>query len=388
MVKIRQWVADPYDPSEPVAFFDSLSEADMTALGITNTSGYDAQFTSGFDSNFDGDFDDPGDYYPWAAGALSYWGEPAGYTGGSGYTVMTSDHNVQKASTPFIGSIAMFEPEQGGTHYFDAGAGQYLPALAGQGTHSPGYYHAQADLSIITLDDGTVTVYNSLGTPLAIAGLTSSATIYDARQASGGTGNVPVTQIDLSKLAGQYPTNGLIYAAHYGAGSGTSAKGIQLINGAELDTGLTIVSENSVYVTGDYNTSNKKGAAVIADAVNLLSNDWDGSKTSGSALPKASPTTYNLAIVTGNVPTTQGQYSGGLENLPRLHEDWDDVPLRLIGSLVNTWESQYATGLYAWGGNFYMPPDRHFYYDKDYNNVANLPPFTPMAVKAMNVAVW
>ena len=390
VVQIRQWVADPFDPAEPFVLFDSPSQLDLTNAGVPSVSGYDSDFAAGWDGNGDGDFDDVGDWYPWATGALNYWSEPSGYAGGSGYTVMTGDHNVPLASTPFIGSISMYEPDKGGTHFFDASSGMYLPAAAGKGTHSKGYYHSQADLSIITAADGSIAIFDASGVDITstLPSFTQAATLYDARQAGGGTGDVAVTQIDLAALSGFYPTNGLIYTANYGAGTGTNVKGFQLLNGADLDAPLTVVSENSIYVTGDYNVANKKGAAVIADAVNLLSNSWDGSKAAGSALPVATPTTYNVAIVTGNVPTQNGQYSGGLENLPRLHEDWDDVKLKLVGSLVNTWESKYATAEYHWNAPYYLPPDRHYYYDKAFNNVANLPPFTPMAVSAEDVAVW
>lgn len=64
------------------------------------------------------------------------------------------------------------------------------------------------------------------------------------------------------------------------------------------------------------------------------------------------------------------------------------MDLYLTGSLVNTWESQYATAPWQWGGEFFMPPDRYFLYDLAFNNVADLPPFTPVVVTAENVAVW
>ena len=149
-----------------------------------------------------------------------------------------------------------------------------------------------------------------------------------------------------------------------------------------------MVTENSIYVQGDYNTNNKVGAAVIADAVNLLSNSWDGSKGASSSLPGASETSFNLAIITGNTETVGSKYNGGLENLPRFHESWSGVKCNITGSFVNTWESQYANAPWRYGGNVYKAPGRAWSYDTDFNTVANLPPFTPMAVTAENVAVW
>jgi len=214
--------------------------------------------------------------------------------------------------------------------------------------------------------------------------------LYDARQANGLSTKIRVAKLDIGALNGSagWPTNGLIYAAHYGSSTGFRAKGLQLFNGAELAAPLTVVSENSIYVQGDFNTINKQGAAVIGDAVNLLSNDWDNSKQKGNGLPVAGETTYNVAIITGNQITQGSTYNGGLENLPRFHEKWSGVKCNITGSFVNTWESQYATGAWKYGSDRYTAPIRNWAYDTAFNNVANLPPFTPLAVTAVDVAVW
>jgi hypothetical protein len=393
-VNVRKWVLNPFDPTLTPVYFPMKSWDQMDQLGITTSSGYDSAFDKGFDANGDGDYNDPNDWYGWGPGALAYWSQPAGYTGGTGYTVMSGVHGLTKAAVPHIGSIKMYEPTPGGAFYYDAAMQKYLPALAGQGTHDMGYYHAQADLSIITYADGTTRAYDHLGNELPATILTaiSSKSMYDCRQAGGGAGNVALTEIDLSVLSalGMWPANGLLYAASYGAGTGTNAKGIRLVNGSDLPDKLTVVSEDPVYIKGDFNTVQKKGAAVIADAVNLLSGAWnDANKSPTSALPTAIPTTYNLAIITGNNTTVAGgQYNGGLENLPRFHEKWTGVNCKITGSFVNTWNSQYATGDWVIAGNYYQPPNRLWTYDPQFNQVANLPPFTPMAVTANDVAAW
>jgi hypothetical protein len=213
--------------------------------------------------------------------------------------------------------------------------------------------------------------------------------MYDARQANGSSTKIKLLNINMGLLAatGKFPSNGLLYAANNGEGSGLNAAGVRLTNGSTLPSKLTVVSEDPVYIKGDYNTVAKKGAAVIGDAVNLLSNAWDGSKTKGS-LPAASATTYNVAMVAGNLNTTVGGYNGGLENLPRFHEDWSGKTCSIAGSFVNTWYSAFATGAWNIGGDFYNPPARLWTYDTAYNSVANLPPFTPMAVAAHDVVSW
>jgi hypothetical protein len=389
-VTIRRWVQDPFDPLEPKVYLNSKSEYQLTNAGIPSTSGYDSDFTSGWDANADGDFDDPGDLYPWGPGALKYWGSLGGYPV-SGNTVMTSAHGVSTVSTPYIGSIKMYESDPNGTHYWEPAAEEYLPAAPGLGTHSKGYYHDKAGLTILTQANGTVQILDEDGVDItsSLPGVVSFGNLYDARQAGSMTKRNLVTKIDLAvlKAKGAYPSNGLIYAGTYGSGQGVKARGVQLFNGAELAAPLTVVTENPLYIQGDFNTVKKTSAAVIGDAVNLLSNGWNNSKSKG-VLPKAKATTYNVALITGNMETKGGNYNGGLENLPRLHENWSGIKLTLKGSFVNTWENVYATGRWQLGGYFYTPPVRDFSYDTMFNNAANLPPFTPMTVVTADVAVW
>ncbi len=392
-VRVRRWVVNPFDSNEPTQYVSMNSHSQMNNLGVTNESGYDASFTVGWDADGNGSYADAGDWYNWSAGAPIYWSQPSGYGGGTGSSVLSGSHGVGEAAVPHIGSIRMYDEDPNGAYYLDPATQTYELAAAGAGTHSRGYYHENAGLTIITQANGSITAYDSAGADVTagIAAALSTDTLYDARQVASGAGEVPITQIDLTALAATayWPDNGLIYTAHYGSGTGANARGVQLVNGAELASSLTVVSENSVYIKGNYNTVNKKGSAVIADAVNLLSNSWDNSKSQGSALPTASATTYNVAIITGNTNTTpNGRYNGGLENLPRFHENWTGVPCRITGSFVNTWNSIYADNDWAIGGNYYKAPNRVWSYDTAFNSVANLPPFTPMAVTAVDVCSW
>src|SRR4030095_12509329 len=94
--------------------------------------------------------------------------------------------------------------------------------------------------------------------------------------------------------------------------------------------GLTIASDNAVYIQGDYNTGrtvtasppsnalgsandptrptvagyNKQSSAVIADAVMILSNNWnDANSNLAVSARQATNTTINTAIVSGIVPS-------------------------------------------------------------------------------------
>jgi len=92
--------------------------------------------------------------------------------------------------------------------------------------------------------------------------------------------------------------------------------------------------------------------------------------------------------VTGNTPTASGSYNGGLENLPRFHEKWTGKSCTINGSFICPWESQFADSPWVYGGNYYKAPVRSWSYDQMFNDVSNLPPFTPMVVRATDVVSW
>lgn len=214
-------------------------------------------------------------------------------------------------------------------------------------------------------------------------GALSTSAISDARESK--TAQVPVTVIDMGKLveSGYYPSNGVLYAYRQNNPLPPGPdqppvppavpEGVLIKNGKELGNGgVTIASNGPVYVQGDFNAPTdprrKQAAAVIADAVNLLSNAWNNSKpVNGSSVPTASDTTYNMAIVTGVVPTPDGggPYSGGWENLPRFHENWSGKRCTIRGSFINLWRSYIADGLWGQSG-VYSPPNRDWNFDTDF----------------------
>ncbi len=265
-------------------------------------------------------------------------------------TVQSGVHGVTDLAVPEIGTIKAYDSDG-----------------------NPGFYHENADLVII---DG---VPYSGGAPIVLPpGTLIEESMYDAREGVYVTN----TKVDIGLLnsSGYFPANGLLYAYRSDASS-TQPNGIQLTNGAELAGSLTVVTENPIYIQGDYNTVNKKSAAVISDAVNLLSNAWDNSKAPGS-LTNAVDTQYNLAMVTGDVPTDDDgvNYSGGFENLPRFHEYWRNRSATIRGSFIKIFESEYAKGLFYHGGDVYTAPIRDWQYDPDI-----IPPFSPQVVSLRKV---
>jgi hypothetical protein len=99
----------------------------------------------------------------------------------------------------------------------------------------------------------------------------------------------------------------------------------------------------------------------------MLSNHWtDGASTKPltDGARAATNTTVNAAIVAGDVPsgTSNGNYSGGAENLVRFLENWTAKNFTYYGSLIELYHSRLATG--TWGkANVYNPANQYYYYD-------------------------
>ena len=73
-----------------------------------------------------------------------------------------------------------------------------------------------------------------------------------------------------------------------------------------------------------------------------------------------------------------GSYNGGLENYPRLHEDWGGVTLTYRGSFVSLASPIRVDG--PKGAQSYGAPIRDWGFETRFSNFAELPPFTPRFV--------
>ena len=179
-------------------------------------------------------------------------------------------------------------------------------------------------------------------------------------------------------------------------------------------TGVTVVTDQAMYVLGDFNRGVAAGgparqpASLIGDSINVLSQRyWQGAATCNTqfcrdgqsvlqvtnAARAAQTTTINAAFL-GGVDTTPlnggtGSYNGGLENYPRFHEDWSGGPaLTYQGSLVSLGTPLHVNGPWCGTGigcNIYNPPTRNWNFDPAFNNAANLPPLTPRFVYVQQV---
>ena len=214
--------------------------------------------------------------------------------------------------------------------------------------------------------------------------------------------DVVVTEIDISKLNGTncstnyFPANGLIYATRTTAvpASGktsVTSHGVRIVNGAQAtptgsSAGLTVVTNDPLYIKGNFNTTNKRSVALISDAFNILSGSWNDSNSSQSISNRvASDTTVNAGLVTGIVPTNGSNYSGGVENYPRFLENWSGKNANISGAFINLWDSQIGTGRWPGTGSVYNPPTRNWTYDGSLDSTP--PPFTPVGVE-MSTKTW
>ncbi len=243
------------------------------------------------------------------------------------------------------------------------------------GTGARGYYHARAGL--VVRDKKVFDANGNDITSLLLPDTVKERSFFDGREEE----NIKVTDIDLTllRLSLRWPANGLLYAYRTDA-SPTKPYGIRLRNGASNLQPLTVVSEDPVFVLGDFNTGSTQPVAIMADAVSVLSNAWNDSKAN-KTLPAASNTSCRFAVLTGDVPSNPatGEYSGGLENLVRLHESWTGRTLTLRGSFVRGFASEISRAPWASGGDNYDPPNRDYdFYQPFAGASAPLPPFTPM----------
>ena len=181
---------------------------------------------------------------------------------------------------------------------------------------------------------------------------------------------------------------------------------VRLKNGSEIpsppgspDAGFTLATNAPLYVLGNYNAdgnsatgsataaddSGEKPAALVADAITILSNSWetnnyDAKSKSGSISDRnANFTEVSAAFLTGQSETVPGagKYSGGVHNFPRFLENWGGVEFRYRGSLVSLFQSEVNWAHMTDGQNWYSPPRRNWGFSALFEK-GEFPPGTPM----------
>ena len=199
--------------------------------------------------------------------------------------------------------------------------------------------------------------------------------------------------------------NGLLYVNLLRASAATPAA-IRLKNATALPYtsavpatsglgGFSVATNGGIYVVGSYNTATpvegglpvfpkQNGTAgfvpamLIADAITLLSTDWDDANAAlgiGSRIAAAGTVSFNAGILTGNIPSTITASSGGAHNLVRYLEDWRGRNVNFFGSIGRLFRSTKFVAPFGGVSTVYWNPSRTFGFDQ--NILTYAPPGTP-----------
>jgi hypothetical protein len=252
--------------------------------------------------------------------------------------------------------------------------------------------------------DGVLRTYGGAYEPvlptqlLSLMNTTAPNTNFQNNPNCGGAGFVPKLW-QVYKVTGEARENPPFFFRH----------ALKLVNGATVTLGsacygvapnppcgLTVASENPVYIQGDYNApggsvtaAGTVATSVAADAVTLLSDNWNDVNSYiapyNNGLRNAVSTQYRVAVIAGKqipfaIPPGEGQIDfgtdGGLHNFLRYIENWGGDTLTYEGSLVSFYFSRQAVGLYK--GTPYSPPSRQYAFDNNFTQGPQwLPPRTP-----------
>ncbi len=215
-------------------------------------------------------------------------------------------------------------------------------------------------------------------------------------------------------------------------------RAVRLFNGEDLITqtaanklsstkGLTVSTENMVYIWGNYNTTgitcqpggatptgstlndptkpctytgDQVPASIVADAFFPISKTWfDASSAlfpessgmrpadAGAAADGTQSTSVRAGIIAGNTLSAmagtpdadngnESRLSGGMHNFPRFSETWSNR-WNFVGALAPLYRSTQALAPYHASGEIYGAPKRNWAFDDSFRDPNRLPPGTP-----------
>lgn len=207
-----------------------------------------------------------------------------------------------------------------------------------------------------------------------------------------------------------------------------NGENLQVTGGAgKLSTtkGITVASENMVYIWGNYNTTginaappdgtsslndntktyyylgNQVPTSIVCDAFFPLSKTFFDSETAqypddlskrpaDSAPTVAQETAVRAAIIAGNnlsalsgtpdagnFSAAESRLNGGMHNFPRFLENWT-ARWNFVGSMIPLYHSVQALGQYNANSTIYGAPIRNWAFDITFTDPNRLPPGTPL----------
>jgi len=325
----------------------------------------------------------------WETGDVDYWRTEA--LNRFGGKVQDSAHGVEMIKPPIADALYDSDNPTASSHLMiEMGTASDTAEMK----EAKLYY--EAGIRIIE-DGGVIKVTDQDGKSVNLPNdAVTTQSFYDAREQK----TVNVIELNVDKLNPANLKNGIVYVASTAAPTDTTMPGVRLVNGGKLPKdGLTVVSQNPVYIKGDYNKDSwgQKGpkgeevvppAAILADAITILSGNWDDKKGHLPAKERgANDTIVNAALAMGpHAEAKPGAGNGEFNNLIRFLEDWGGKELKYKGSIVALWHSQQATA--PWRccnvndpNHYYRPPKRNWGYDTQFDT--NPPPGTPMGILQM-----
>ena len=239
--------------------------------------------------------------------------------------------------------------------------------------------------------------------------------VFDKREQR----NIKMTSLDVGALSTALASNATLSTAYNGVlyihdktagarGPGDGS-GIRLKNGTTTPAvdnedgqpkGFAVVTNNALYIQGDYNTTTiadgastrSNPAVLMGDAVTILSDGWNDDHSAGGidqrrATPADGGTdmVLNAGILTGNTPSTSSPptNSGGVQNLVRMMEDWSGYRVTIRGSMGQLFSSKYMNSQFRSPSAplpdgdlvYWIPDERLLDFDRD---LARRPPvWTP-----------
>lgn len=189
--------------------------------------------------------------------------------------------------------------------------------------------------------------------------------------------------------------------------------------------GITVSTENMVYVWGNYNTTginsappdgtsslndntatyyylgNQVPSSIVADAIFPMSKTFFdaetalypnilGNRPADNAPTVAQETAVRAAIIAGNnlsalsgtpdagnSASGESRLCGGMHNFPRFLENWT-ARWNFVGSMIPLYHSTQALGQYNADDGIYGAPIRNWAFDVTFTNPLKLPPGTPL----------
>ncbi len=241
--------------------------------------------------------------------------------------------------------------------------------------------------------------------------------------------NVAITQDDSGTAFSPVAFDGTVYV-YDDSYSSSYKSGIRVKNGSKIfdkdsnasaNNGIAIISENPVYVQGNFNSDNNittgpeltgasketvAPAVIAADIFSILSKGWVSTDDNPGGTASASNyfnrqhaqnTEVNAAILAGVNRSAQSVVTssfdgttGGVNNFPRFLENWGSTTLKYSGSMVSLWYGSQSASAYRGAGTsngVFSAPTRNWAFNTDFLNPNSLPRSTPI-IRVYTTANW